>query len=447
MPVVESGNYDNEGLQSALRILSAKVNRQMGRPTVAFVGDSIQYAAIGGNATNSVFNANRGPSFWARFLTSHRIASGQSLNFGVSGDKVADVLARMAPILAANPQVYYLAIGTNDAGVTAYATWTAQYLALLVQLMNTGATVICSTILPRTLATQSTRDAAQRMNIFIRSLAGAYDRVFVTDPTINYGDPTAADWSPRTSYSYDGLHPKGLGAYHATKPLVSLLNMLYPPVGVPMALPADVFSAANPGGNLLTNGILAYTSGGTNGGGGGTISGNITDAWTLATSANGGTLTSLTVTGSTVALPDGRSGQGIAIGGSCTANGSTPINSGSLISFKQDKTSAFTNYVAGDRLVFSAEVAADATTASISGIEAQLVVTVGGVTYTNGDGSCYTGDLLPSEAFSGVLRTPDFILPSGTITLVRCAVRIYLLTGSISPVLAATIAGLKLAKV
>lgn len=417
------------------------------KPLVAFAGDSICYAAIGANTATGTFNTGRGPSYWTRFLSNQRIVSPQALNFCVSGDTTNMLLARMGPILASGAADIYVMIGTNDVGAVSLATTQANIRSIVTQFLGTGARVHLSTVLPRQLVSATSRAQLLAINNFIRSLQGTYSRLYIFDPFLQYVDPVATDMAPRTSYAYDGLHPTTLGAYYAMQSYVAQINQQYVQFGSPaMATATDVFDATNNfGGNLVANGIMSGT-GGTNGGGGGTISGTIADSWTLATSANGGTITSLTVTGSSVTLTDGRPAQRIVIGGTYSGAGSAAINQGTSVVFRQDLGSLnATNYPVGSQVVLTATYSVAASSANISGVECRISTTIGGTTYEIGDGSAYTSDFIPADAYSGTCMTEPFTIPSGTITLMRPSVRMYLRTAaSQTPALQIDISSVKL---
>lgn len=410
---------------------------------MAFVGDSVIAATILQDSTFSTFNVSRGPSFWATFLTNQRVATSKALNFGVSGDTTNMVIDRLAPIVDAKADIYYVAIGTNNIGSKTWGQTVADLETIWSALLATGAIVIAQTILPRTLATQSSRDFLWRVNRWIRMQAGTRPRLYIVDPALNYGDPAAADASPRTNYAYDGLHPTTLGAYFATKPLAALLNSLVPDVLPSFVGASDVYSVDNPEGNLLTNGALAGTAG-TLGGGGGTISGTVADSWTLNTSANGGTVTSLVNAGSKTTLADGRVAQHINLSGTYTGAGSATVNNSTLVLISQDIVS-FANYSVGDRLQLTADIAVAVGAANVASIEAFLLATIGGQNYTFTDGASM-GDRIPAEAYSGSLKTPVMTLV-GTPTLIRCALRVYLRLGANTPALDLDIASMCLRKV
>lgn len=418
------------------------------RTKVAYVGDSIIAVEKSYNTATDTYSPNRSPSFWARFLTGQRIVSPQSLNFGVSGDTTTAILARMTPILTSGAGVFYIAAGTNDPFTPNFiptATTISNLQSIVQQLLAIGGLVYLQTILPRTLGTQSDRDAIYRINNWIREQASKQqDRLIIVDPFLDYGNPTATNMAPRTNYAYDGLHPTSFGAYAITQPIVAALNSIIPARGPVMALASDVWSANNPNGSLVTNGLMAGTAG-TNGGGGGTISGSIADSWTLSHIPNGGTVTGLTTTASKVTLADGRPAQRLIVGGTYSGAGSAAVDAGTSIMFRQD---GLANISAGDVVKMNADIAVAAGADNVSGIQAQFLMTIGGTNYTISDGACITSDYLPNVAFAGTLETPTLIVPSGTQTLVRAAIRIYLRTAAAqTPVLDMTIAGIKVHKV
>lgn len=422
--------------------------KQLTKPVAAFVGDSITYAAIGANTATGTFNTARGPSYWVRFQSGQRISSPQAMNFGVNGDTTNALLARMPAVLASGATDYFLLIGANDIAQVPVATTQSNIRSIVTQMLATGARVHLSTILPRQLATAADRAQLLLLNTFIRSLQFQYERVTVADPSLAFVDPAATDMAPRTGQAYDGLHPTILGANAFTQTWVAQTIQLYPSQGTTPTVwtATDVYDATNNfNGSLTVNGIMAGT-GGTNGAGGGTITGSIADSWTLAHSANGGTITSLTTTASKVTLADGRNAQRLVVSGTYSGAGSAAINQGTSIVFRQDLGGLnATNYPVGSQVVLTADIAVAAGNQNISGIECRISTTIGGTTYEIGDGSAYTSDLLPATAYSGTCMTEPFTIPSGSITLMRPSVRIYLRTAASQTAAAdLTITGIKL---
>lgn len=414
--------------------------------TMAWVGDSITEASKTQNTATNTFNTQRGIDFWTRTLSGQRIYSPQSLNFGVSGDDTTDVIARLSTIKASGAGAYFVLIGTNDIGVNSFSTITTNLATIWDALLDTGAVVFAGTILPRTLATQSSRDLALRVNNWIRQQHQSRPLFHVVDVAHYFGDPSSSTWAPKTNYSYDAtpIHPTGLGAYFIGKQIATAINTVFPkgPIWT-LTSAADLWSADNVSGNLLANGLFTGTGGTkTNG------SGDLATSWTLAYGANGGTVSSLTAVGSQPTYADGsdRTAQKITIGGTATGAGSAAVNNATVVVLSQSQTSTFTNYTAGNVIRAAIDFSVDASAASIAAIELQMLFTVGGTSYTIGEGSSM-GDVLPTEAFSGTLLTEAFTIPSGTMTLARLGVRTYLKNGSISPVLGLTVTGAKMFKV
>ena len=413
---------------------------------MAWVGDSITAAQKASNSGNNVFNSNRSQAFWVPFLTGQRILCPQSLNFGVSGDTTTNVLARMDPILACGAGYFHVMIGVNDSGNLSQTLTNLK--SIWDQLLATGAVVLASTVLPRTTAVQATRDYICSINSYIRSKQGYASNFFVIDPFNAYGDPLSTTFSPRTNYSYDGLHPKALGAYYISLPVRDLVNALIPDRGGPCyANSLDNYSGGNLSGSLNTNSILDGTAG-TKSAAGSTLTGDVADDWTISVSTNGGTVSNLVTTASKVTVSDGRPGQRIVMSGDVTPAVSGAIDNGTLIQLTQDVATP-SNVHGGDTLRAQCEVDIAEGTEGIAVVELKLSVTLDGTTYTSADGAGNPGDLLPSDAFSGTLRTPDLVLPSGnTVTLVRTQVRILFKSGtSVTVVFDGTITGVAVRKV
>lgn len=423
---------------------------------MAVLGDSIM-AIKASNTANNTYNPARYPSFWIAARTGRRVHIPQDANFAEAGYTTTDVLDNIQPAVDYNAGVYYVAVGTNGSagGVYNYDLMISELGQIYDALLPLGAIVVAQTILPRNIATAATRNTLQRVNLWIKSQDQVRHRNFhVVDPVVNMVNPLSATWQAKTTpsvYTYDDTHPKTQAAFVVASPGVALINTLIPPVAPALASVADVYDAtSNPGGNLLANGILDGTGGTTSGGGGsgGTITATGVATGVIAQHAiNGGNFTGLTSTWTKDTMADGRPAQRVVVSGSYTGVGSA-IDVGSQIALRIDKTSSFEDYGVGDVFRLEADVEVAAGTEGIASLECQLTFTIGGQNYIIGDGSGFPGDLIGGEAWNGSFRTPDFTLPAGTITLVRCCLRIWLLTGSgITAVLDAKIGGFKLSKV
>lgn len=411
---------------------TATLARQTGSraPLIAFAGDSITFATAGSNDTLIKMVRNRGLQFWVPFLTNKRVKSPPEMNFGVNSDTSTMLLARIGPILASGADYLVVEIGTNDylAGLS-YATTIANYQTIWRMAMDAGMHVIALPVTPRDIADATHRAHHFRLMRYVENQRFAGSKNFTVISTASYFiDPTSATGAMKTGYSGDGLHPKSRGDYYRAVPIAAWFNSLYPAGASPFTSIADVYSATNLSGNLLTNGLLDGT-GGTSTGSAGTVAGSFADSFNINHVTAGGTLTGLTSTGSKITHPDGSPGQRIAFTGSYTGATAGTINSNTLCIFQQSLASFGTAPVAGDTVRASCEISkAAAATENLVGIELQINPTISGATHRRADGSSL-GDPLPVVAFSGTLETPPITLSANPSAFV-CGVRFYFNTGA-----------------
>ena len=437
---IDYGTTAGNTTSAAIRGAGARV------PTLAVFGDSVTASTAQQNTALLTYNAQRGMQYWVPFLSGRRLRSRPDLNFGVSGNTSAQGLARLQSVVNSDADVVIVQFGRNDIGVLTLAQTQANLRAIWDSLLDAGKLVYALPPLPSSLATQANRDALWAIVHWVKSQYAYRRNMVVIDTELAYVDPLSATSDPKTGFSYDGLHPTARGEYYTSLKVVQDVTSRFPPPFATFSNASDAYSATNPLGNLLTNGILSGTlampTAGLVGGAG---AGNIATSWSVSYSANGGTISGLTTTGTKLTDANGRPGQRIAVSGSYTGAGSAAVNASTQGLYNQ--AIAFPgSLVAGDVIRARCEISkAAAATENITGLELQVVVVVGGVTYRIGDGSSM-GDPLPVDAFSGILETPTFTLP-GTPTSVTVYLRWYLANGAQTVNSSFDFYGMKLAKV
>jgi len=379
-------------------------------------------------------DSNRGPAQVVQFLTARRVVAPQTLQFGHPGDTAANVLSRMTPILAAPCGAYVVMIGTNDLGTITTAQLQANISSIWTQLLATGRPVIAQTILPRTLSAGTARDQMWAVNRWIREQNGTLPGLYVVDSSAAYGDPLSSTASPRVgatsdyNYSYDNLHPKGIGALAAFGPVATLFNQIYNDRGQSIANNTDVYSSTNTTGNLLANALMSFT------GGTGTVSGRVTgtapDGWLASSVDNGCSTCTFTGTASSSTLSDGTPAAQMVVAGTASGGYQTQIY------FSQALT-VFTNFSTGDQLQASCRVEMDAGSAHITSPFLSLTYTSGGVAYTlfSGPAGSLTplvSDASPSTAYAGTLSTPlpAPALPGGLSGTLSFSIGVFITNGS-----------------
>ncbi|MEX3764396.1 hypothetical protein, partial [Paraburkholderia phenoliruptrix] len=108
---------------------------------MAWLGDSrvdmMSDNFIASAPTITAFAAN-GIATWVNFLTYQCLDFDDSLNFGKSGDKIADAAARVPNVIASGAPFCTIVLSTNDLAVTPIATILDQYLNLIILPLQRG---------------------------------------------------------------------------------------------------------------------------------------------------------------------------------------------------------------------------------------------------------------------------------------------------------------------
>ena len=235
----------------------------------------------------------------------------QGMNFGVGGETLAQIGARMPGVLASAPALIIGKGGTND--LSAYATGpTVRAATIFATLLNSiilpahnaGIPIVWGTISPRGGLTTAQRQIKRAFNDLLRALptqlAGVY--VFDSTPFLTDFANTSDRGAPITGYTADGVHYNNVGCYAearlAIKPIV---DKLIPPRLARFVEPGATYDATlNPGGSFLTpagveSGYFLGTGGTLTAATGFTPSGEIATGWQGKQYSNSGTATATMV--------------------------------------------------------------------------------------------------------------------------------------------------------
>jgi hypothetical protein len=247
---------------------------------------------------------------WACFLSNQRIKSASAYNKAVSGSLVSDIAGQYANLAAVSPRCTHVLIlaGTNSfsSGVSGQTAW-SQLSPVLDSIRNDGRQAIVILDLPRANASwgsASQRDNSLWFNQLIRKNA-PQQGAWLIDPSRYLADPASTTGDPLAGYYYDtpALHPATLGGYYIGKDVCdSVISRLLIPSLPGFTNRADVYSATNPTGNALANGLFMGTTG-TNQSSGGAASGTVATGWLNRTLSGTGTSVA-----SLVARTDGKPG-------------------------------------------------------------------------------------------------------------------------------------------
>ena len=155
---------------------------------------------------------------------------------GVSGNKTADVLARLqTDVYALNASYVALLIGINDIATDVpIATIQANLTAILSSLTSTGCRVALSLLTPwkgATLWSAGRQEVTDTLNTWIPSLAASFSGVVVVDNYTPLEDPENPDALLAAYDTGDHMHPNSAGAavmagkFDAVAPWAELTNI------------------------------------------------------------------------------------------------------------------------------------------------------------------------------------------------------------------------------
>lgn len=381
---------------------------------VAVMGDSI--SANGGILPGGLrTQATQGYTTWLQALSMGAVNIEPFQNCSLSGQTTPQFISNgyLATALAQSPHITIVEGGTNDSpnGVT-LAQSQAALTQIYTSLLNIGSLVVAIMVTPRQTPNNvtSAQDLqARALNRWIRRFAATQGRMFVYDPrTTNFVNATGDGL--RAGYNSDGLHPNAQGAYVYANGLWTLLKTIVPntsDLGHRWIDPVDLHDATNNlTGNLVTNGLMTTTTGGTIGTNNqskltGTIPSGFSCNWTdVASAYPAGTLVA-----SVVARSDGLPGNlAQIVATALTTTGGTGA-SGKLQFFQQFNFP--TDAVVGDTYEGICLVNVNATT-GFAGAQLDIGISDGngGTLFATCMGNYTNSAGNPQGTYSLVLKTP-----------------------------------------
>lgn len=425
-------------------------------PKIAILGDSMTYQNNDCAGTKQLINENQGHMTWLNALSGHRfnfpVAGANDIftaaNFGVSGEMLDEIKARLNPVIAYNPDAVIFMGGTNDL-VNTTRTWaqmTADAQTIIETFTSRGILFIAMPILPRSVWSSLTageiitrRKVQYNFNTWLRRYALTNPLCVVADPTLDWIDSASATGDPKAGITKDSLHPSPTGAYYMAKAIKRVMDVIFPPIcQTRVSSVLDAYDETdNPRGNHTINGLMSGTAG-TNGAG---SSGVVSDNWTVSRSS-GSTITAVcsktTMTIPDVLTPVPAQRIVVASGGAGSANEAIRIYPSATIS---------TGIVTGEVCYAEAIVRISSITGVVQGIALQTEHYDGSVSHLARDMDRHTS---PHALPTGIdevltLKTPVFPAPA-SFAYVRCGVLIYV-DGSVSGGVTADIAQITLRKV
>ncbi|MFG1389093.1 GDSL-type esterase/lipase family protein [Xanthobacter versatilis] len=238
---------------------------------------------LGANAPINWVNVRGGGNL--RFVT---LNNG---NFGVSGQRSDQILARLPDVMASGAGTVIIYAGTNDiaqnyptAG-TAAATAAANIMLMARAIIASGAQVVIELPVGSTSWTAAQIGANYELHQRLREFSEGTPNVYLHDATPTVMDTSSSSTTALVAQAnrlYDATHPNGLGAYYWSKSLGALMDKItrpYPRMSHMLA--SDAQASA-----YVTNGLFLTQTGGTNSIGAALTSGAVPGSWTLLRSGS-----------------------------------------------------------------------------------------------------------------------------------------------------------------
>lgn len=374
-------------------------------PTIGFAGHSVPATGVSNTATRTRM-FNYGMAHWVPALALQGVETRQNLVIATAGITSAGFISRIPEVVAAKADNFVLDLGTND---PSFASFEQNMPTIMDAILGSNKRLILVPVMPRSLVTQATRDMYQYMAARAKEWGQlGIKGLHVVDVADEYGDPTSANWAPKQDpgNEYDDMHPAGLGGYRISKKIAALLRQFYPPAPLITSV-ASQFSAENPRGNLIPNGVLLGTGGTGSTNNGITVSGSaVPDGMNILATApysGGSALSGLTMAMAKLTDADGTNVSQITYTGGYVGDVDTVLGlrwSGGAGDYPK--------LVAGDwveaRCHFTLKPSA--VVAEFAGFQLVVILTMGGTSYYAIDGYAVSSGRLPAEGYTAILKTP-----------------------------------------
>lgn len=260
----------------------------------AALGDSLA-AALHLDVAGTFRNMNaRHPLHWANAFSGGRVrfVNTNRGNFGVSGERTDQIMARVPAVIASGAGLVWLMAGTNDlaqnyptAGTCA-ATAFENIATMVRQLNAAGITVIVEMVVGATNLTAAQigymNELNQRLVEFVATCPAGM--VYLHDASRMILNPTSSTSAIafKTNYAYDATHPSALGGYYWGKSLATLIQQIVPPW--PRLGHLNLTDAQRS--PYIANGLFTVQTGGTNNIGAALTSGAVPANWVLSRSGS-----------------------------------------------------------------------------------------------------------------------------------------------------------------
>lgn len=225
--ILAAGDVTNPASAAAIALSATFAPIKSARPgnLCVFLGDSVTAGSddTAGNAHGEAWPV------YAAIISKQRIRYVR--NAGVPGNTTAQMLARFdTDVTPYAPTVVTLMCGTNDTGVTSFATWQGQVQAIVAKIRGINAVPILCTMPPNNLTTPTPdrKTLIVQWNAWLRLYAGAQG-IPTVDMYSVLADP--ANGSYLAAYYNDGTHPNAAGHAAMGQKLVDSITPILAPYG------------------------------------------------------------------------------------------------------------------------------------------------------------------------------------------------------------------------
>lgn len=348
---------------------------------------------------------------WACRLLGQRVTTEMDLNFGVSGERSDQILARIGDVLTSEADIVVLDAWANDITQSIdLATIQDNATQMLDLLTDAGKIVMLTPVASRADASNTLANIRKmdELNRFLFEKQSSYPSVYAVNDLDVWNDlnhtatlrPAGGITANVLANVVDLLHPSARGAFLKGYRLYEALRGILPAQDDSRWSPyGTVDASANPHGNLIANPLMAGTANGTLGTG---MTGEVVSGWTLERLSGS---TNITAVGSKV-------GKALINGDTLSQQQIVATNPGSgleTVLFRRDRSLAF--YTAGTVTSHSyMDVEVDADEDAIAELCLVSQEITGGTSVTSEDGSlsdsAATASVLPNIAWEGTFRTP-----------------------------------------
>lgn len=222
--------FEDDGNGNQLPIFSRNNSKKNGRLVIS-IGSSLTSQGVTSTSAKYSYDAV-GFCEWAAVLSNQRF---NYRNSGSSGSNTTQMLARLyTDVLAYEPDAVIVQNGTNEIGDGVDSIWT-NTKDMYDQILATGAHLLACSILPRGGGsgwTEEDQKTALELNEKKRKYCMLNANCTYIDLSEYITDPDSQDGYPLTGMLRDGTHYTPRGAFRAGTILSETLNQLFTPTDV-----------------------------------------------------------------------------------------------------------------------------------------------------------------------------------------------------------------------